>query len=417
MAWRIDEAIIRGEIDNRTKGRIWGRLWVVGREEPIDLNLAGNPWRDLAGHRLEFINPHPKAMDLSRFPTRQNGVIGDCTASRKVKIPDIPMDQIGEYYAAKKPWTWHWGNSLYFEWFSSASGRVVVESASYQLTVDAEGAWEMAPQEEEAQRRANAEAMTNFVEELGRSNPAARDHAGARGTDTTHESRGNMYVPGKILTEEEADRLEEENEQLLYRVRDRMEDEGAEADFEQILNDELARRLEQRGNLALTPDEEHWRDRQLHERNRPSGESASGENADGSSGCLPEHPVARRAYDLTVMLIDDPEKRGWIPDEAGEEHPLVALSAAMSRGGAKLAWAIDEVEWPPEIGECATSIARLKRARRFFEDAVSAAEISERQKLGENEWLAEARRQLKELMVDCDTLMAELRERLSRGFD
>src|SRR5690348_609183 len=101
MAWRIDDMVIRGEIDNRTRDRVTGRIWFVGRDAPVELDLAGNAWRDLAGRRLEFVNPAPKPGKLEGFAARQAGAIGDCTASRKVKVPEIPMEQIGEYYAAK----------------------------------------------------------------------------------------------------------------------------------------------------------------------------------------------------------------------------------------------------------------------------------------------------------------------------
>lgn len=168
MAWRIDEAVVRGEIDNRTRGRVTGRIWFIGQTEPVELNLTGNGWRDLAGRRLEFTNPDPKPGDLGRFAMVQKGTAGDITASRKVKVPDIPMDQIGEYYAARKPFPWHWGNSLYLEWFSETNGRVVIESAGFDLKIVGEPAWEMTLEEEEAQRRANGEAMTGFMERLSR---------------------------------------------------------------------------------------------------------------------------------------------------------------------------------------------------------------------------------------------------------
>lgn len=175
MAWRIEEAVIRGELDNRTPGRVTGRIWFAGRTEPVELNLMGNCWRDLAGRRLEFTNPEPKAGDLGNFAAVQKGLAGDISASRKVKVPDIPMDQIGEYYAAKKPFPWHWGNSLYLEWFSERNGRVVIESASYELKIVGESAWEMTPEEEETQRRANGEAMTTFMERLAAAAEAAED--------------------------------------------------------------------------------------------------------------------------------------------------------------------------------------------------------------------------------------------------
>lgn len=146
MAWRIDEQVIRGEIDNRVRGQVTGRIWFMGLAGAVELELTGNAWRDLAGRRLEFTNPRPRPDEsghLVRLVPRQAGVIGDCTASRKVKVPDIPLDQIGEYYAARKPFPWHWGNSLYLEWFGAANGRVVIETAGFELKIGEEAAWEM----------------------------------------------------------------------------------------------------------------------------------------------------------------------------------------------------------------------------------------------------------------------------------
>ena len=48
MAWRIQDSVIRGEIDNRTKGIVRGRLWLHGIVEPIVLELTGNAHADLA---------------------------------------------------------------------------------------------------------------------------------------------------------------------------------------------------------------------------------------------------------------------------------------------------------------------------------------------------------------------------------
>ena len=61
MAWRIDEAVIHGELDNTVEGRTTGKVWLVGREEPIELELEGDAWRDLAGTKLKFFNRNPIA--------------------------------------------------------------------------------------------------------------------------------------------------------------------------------------------------------------------------------------------------------------------------------------------------------------------------------------------------------------------
>ena len=92
MAFRIHDSVVRGEIDNRVKGVVRGKIWVEGRAEPVVLELKGNAWPDLAGCLLTFTNPqkripHP---DLDSFHPVQRGTIGDLTASRKVRVFDIP---------------------------------------------------------------------------------------------------------------------------------------------------------------------------------------------------------------------------------------------------------------------------------------------------------------------------------------
>ena len=166
MAWRIDEQVIRGEIDNRTPGKVRGQLWLVGRDEPIRLELEGNPWRDLAGHLLRFTNPTPKAGPPEGLAEEQIGVVGDITASRKVKVPDISMDELMECYRKKEAFPWHWGNSLHLEWFSQRNGRVVIETTDFTLELDDTAAWTMSEDDELEQRRANEAAMTGFMDRM-----------------------------------------------------------------------------------------------------------------------------------------------------------------------------------------------------------------------------------------------------------
>ena len=76
MAWRIDEAVVKGEIDNRERDRVRGRIWFIGRNDPVVLDLKGNAWRDVAGRVLYFENPTPKAMDLDGLAEAQDGAVG-----------------------------------------------------------------------------------------------------------------------------------------------------------------------------------------------------------------------------------------------------------------------------------------------------------------------------------------------------
>ena len=152
MAWRIADYIERGEIDNRDKDRITGTLHICGLDAPIRLELTGNPYRDLAGQFLRFINPTPKPIPehLADIAKEQTGVVGDMTAARKVKILDIPDDEFEHYYTNKIPMPYHWGNSIYLEWYSVRNGRVVIEASEYLLEVEPEATWQMS---EEAEKR------------------------------------------------------------------------------------------------------------------------------------------------------------------------------------------------------------------------------------------------------------------------
>jgi len=49
MAWRLHEHVLRGKIDNRTRGRVTGEIWLAGIDEPLVLELAGDCAPDLAG--------------------------------------------------------------------------------------------------------------------------------------------------------------------------------------------------------------------------------------------------------------------------------------------------------------------------------------------------------------------------------
>jgi hypothetical protein len=160
MAWRIEQNVISGEIDNRTSGRVYGKVWLAGRNDPLVLELTGNCHKDLAGCRLTFTNPAPKADDRLTLAANQRGAVGDMTAARKVRvIEDF------DYLAMKrgKKFPEHLANCLYLEWFSEANGRVVIESTAYQISVG-EPVWRLAPDEEIRQHEANADAMRSFME-------------------------------------------------------------------------------------------------------------------------------------------------------------------------------------------------------------------------------------------------------------
>jgi len=162
MAWRIDKQVVRLEVDNRRKGRVTGRVWLIGRDEPVRLDLQGNAWRDLAGCVLKLVNPHPVPASLEGLATDQQGVCGDLTASQKVKVPTVDVRDWLEHHRGE-PLPYHWGNAVYLEWFSTANGRVVIQIADGEVHVT-EPEWRLSSEEEKEQRQRNAEAMEGFLQ-------------------------------------------------------------------------------------------------------------------------------------------------------------------------------------------------------------------------------------------------------------
>ena len=406
MAWRIGESVLRGEVDNRTRDQVTGRIWFAGQPEPVVLELTGNCWRDLAGRRLEFTNPHPEPRDLGNFASVQKGKVGDITASRKVKVPEIPLDQIGAYYAAKKPWPWHWGNSLYLEWFSERNGRVVIETTDFELKIVGEPTWEMSETEEEAQRRANAGAMGGFMDRLGEA--VAREQA--RGEEPPERDE-------RPQTEEEAEQMQARSDRLAERIEARMRREGADADYEKILEEELDRLDREEGRPEPTFGHLERNEEWIEEMNRAAEEAQANPDPEVEKELEFAHPLVTRVMEFSLQLNEKAKAEDWRPEGAGQEHPVVELLDSTMIAGPKLAGALNGQYWPPEIDFCAHTIVRLKRARGYLEDALRATESCHEDKLIKPEHLGPILAQLIDFIRDTDELIAELRAKLERGTD
>ncbi len=405
MAWRIDEAVVRGEIDNRLRGRVTGRIWLAGRDEPVVLELTGNCWRDLAGRRLEFTNPQPKAGNLASLAPTQKGTVGDVTASRKVKVPDIPLDELHLYYKTGREMPWHWGNALYLEWFSERNGRVVIETASFELKIVGEPAWEMSGAEEEEQRKVNAAAITGFMDRLS----GAADAAGEGHEDTEWNQRPQ--------TEEEAEAQQARSDRLAERVEARLRREGEAADYDKILEEELERLDREESRPEPTPEKLARNAERMEEINQAAEEAVANPDSELEEELEFKHPLVERVTEFSFQLHETAEAEGWLPDDAGLEHPVAELLDATMIAGPKLAGALNGRAWPPPVDFCAHTLVRLKRAREYFEDALRATESCHEEKLIKPEHLGPILAELIDFAQDTDALIAELRAKLERGTD
>jgi hypothetical protein len=403
MAWRIERSLIRGTIDSRTRGRVTGQLWFRGRPDPVLLRLDGNPWKDLAGCLLSIENPDPDDRDAVDLAAMQQGVVGDITASRKVRVPDCSEDEWMRRYVERKPCPWHWGNSLYLEWYSRRNGRVVIESAHYDLHIEAPPAWTMSDDEEREQIQANQRAIRDFMDRVV-------EAAGA--SSLVEEAEDAPTSAGEAEADEEAARMD----LLLDRVSARLDGESPEGpgDFDRIYREEREKLRRERGEPdpePLTPEQEAERDRWIEEVNEAAREAL--EEAEMDLEERIPHPLVEACTDLWIHLYHAVEEANWVPEGASMEHPLREVLFGIQAAGAKLAGALGGTRgsgrWPPHPLYAGDSLVRLKKARRFLRDALAGLDAADELKLAELEWRERARRETQWILAEVNRLIADVR--------
>jgi hypothetical protein len=113
MAWRPDEYLIEGELDNSVPGKVTGWFKFVGLKHVVKLDLEGDFSADIRGAKFHLRNPNRKhgsdrANYMEGFSPTQTGKVGTMTGGL-----------LSEDFVAYP----------YFEWYSEANGRVVLDLA------------------------------------------------------------------------------------------------------------------------------------------------------------------------------------------------------------------------------------------------------------------------------------------------
>ncbi len=391
MALRIAPSVLSGALDFTVRGIVTGHLDLVGRNEPALLHLEGLPWPDLAGHRLIFRRAK-RGDDVpvaTEFESGQSGVVGDMTASRKVKVPDRPISEIVHLPSSES--IWHWGNCLYLEWHSDHDGRVVLESTDYELTLDPVGAWQMGPED-----RPGGSRKTPFSFSL-------------------ESGRIDDFLPfeddgPKSEAEAEADRDAARMERLLDRITRRMEAEGDSADYALIMEEERARLRAELGEPEpepLTPEEEAERDRWIEEMN------AASRGLDESDPWeLYEHPLVTSTTDFGERLWRDLIEGSGIGEGDSPEHPLLEIANGVMFAGVKLSGALDRTpdeSWPPDSLFAGDILVRLKKARAHLHDALAGLRSAENDDLLRGVRLDGIEREVRGFLEAVEVLINEVR--------
>ena len=172
MAWRPSEWVTSGEIDNTTLGWTVGWIKIEGRDQPLQLKLAGNCHPDLAGWKFRVVRTEPipewaePLNHLDSIATDQSGHVGDVTADQDIKHFECSDTEFVERsYAGDQPPT-VWRKALYLEWFSNKNGRCVIQSTRLAVERIGERAFELSEEEWKEQAKRNSEEMQHFMLQL-----------------------------------------------------------------------------------------------------------------------------------------------------------------------------------------------------------------------------------------------------------
>ena len=403
MAWRIHDSVQRGEIDNRERGIVRGKVWLEGIDSPLALELSGNAAPDLAGCLLTFENPGktlPMPKD-AHFRGVQSGTIGDLTASRKVRVFDMP---ITEAYMRKKQGLNvpdHMANCLYLEWFSQANGRVVIESTDYRLTVSAP-IWRLTA-DEENKRRADAEAgFSGFMQKLTESLETAKH-------EPPEDKDWDEFDYEKLMRESDA-RADKYSE-LLDKYIDHPDRDHIIAKemgwtwLEEALEAEALEEEAEKGteNTDESLDPDVGGDGPPLEPD-PASEGVDWVREDGGDI---SHPLSLRAFNSSIELWSQCRQLGL---EHSEDEDVGALLGEFQITGAKLAGALDGLAYGRDTKDGAFVVACLKRALSHVHATHSALEKVAPKNLLPAELIASTRNELFQIREEILRLMDEFRK-------
>ena len=399
MAFRIHDSVVRGEIDNRVKGIVRGKIWVHGRTEPVVLELEGNAWPDLAGCLLTFSNPlervpHPGLDSLNPV---QQGVIGDLTALRKVRVFDIPMPEAYLMCKRGEKVPEHIANCLYLEWFSEQNGRVVIESTDYQLEISAPE-WRLTPEEDAERAKQAAAGMDWFMQKLTEAvaeQQSAQKDSEAEWDEHDYEkfmkecdARTDKYL--ELLDKYgESDEAEEKIPREMGWLRELTEEE-AEAERQRI--EEMNQACEEAANEPPPEPEPHR------------------EGIDWirtEEGKL-RHPLQHRCFESA-------QKFWHLADELGLEklvdQDLDEFIFEFQTTGTKLAGALNGIAEGRGYRDDAFTVAYLKRALDHLHKSQAGLEAVAPKKILPDAMVVEARKELFEIREGILKLMDEFRGR------
>jgi len=291
----------------------------------------------------------------------------------------------------------HMANCLYLEWFSEANGRVVIESADYELNLSAPE-WRMTAEEDAERAKQAAAGMDDFMRKL---------------TEAVEQHRRGQKEPEAEWDEHDYEKFMKDCDARTDKYMELQEKYGDSPEAEEKIAKEM-------GWLRELTDEEAEAERhRIEEMNRACEEAADEPLAEPDphregidwirtkNGDL-RHPLQHHCFESAIKVWHECDKLGLAesPDE-----DLQQFVFEFQTTGVKLGGALNDLAHGRGYRANAFTIAYLKRALDHLHKAQAGLEAVALKKLLPEKMITGARKELFEIREGILKLMDELRGR------
>lgn len=386
VTWPLGKSVIRGEIDNTSRKRTRGKVWLKGREEPLELDLHGDCMRDIAGCRLKFTNISPVDGDDIDLACLQTGLIGEMTASRKIKYFEKGPEQSSG----------RTGTCIYLEWFSDVNGRVLLEGPDFQVEI-VESAWYMSPEDERSQIEVVASNLERWEREM--SDYDCSDYEPRRMNEFEWE-----------LNLRESDALTARFSRVLEKYLDHPNCDkliAREMGWTWLLESEGEK--DEKGSCTALDMEEDMMGEFDEEDDFEFAPNPLTEGVDwikGRNGRV-THPLTNRSFSMAMELWSYCKESGNLSENADQD--LRDMIFQVQTLTAKLAGALDGLAYDAEA-DGGFVVACLKRSLPYINKALASSDSVSRKQLIEDDKLLYFRRRMLEVREEIIRLMSRFRK-------
>jgi hypothetical protein len=288
-------------------------------------------------------------------------------------------------------------NSLYLEWFSEANGRVVIESADYELSISTPE-WRMTPEENEQRAKQAAASMDDFMGKL---------------TEAIEQQQRGQKDPEAEWDEHDYEKLLKESDARTDKYMELLEKYGGSDEAREKIAKEMGWLRE------LTEEEAEAGQQRIEETNRACEEALNEpppepephrEGIDWirtKDGDI-RHPLQHRCFESAMKFWQECDALDLTESEDEELHQFIF---EFQTTGVKLGGALDSVARGQDYRDDALTVAYLKRALDHLHKSQSGLEAVAPKKLLPDKMTIEARRELFEIREGILKLMDDFRRR------